>query len=301
VLSLGINQSAFFNNLMVLAKLAVILLVIAFGAWYVDVGNWQPFIPENAGESGQYGWSGVVRAAGVVFFAYVGFDAVSTSAQESRNPRRTVPLALLLTLVICTVLYVGMSLVVTGLAPYTSLGVPHPVYVAVDQAGSALAWLKPVISVGAIAGLGSAILTTLYGQTRVFYSMAQDGMIPRIFARVNPRTRVPTHGTWYTGIIAALIAGFFPIDVLGELVSMGTLMAFAIVCGGVLVLRRTHAQLPRAFRVPFGGPVAVAGIVTCVWLMISLPLDTWIRLVVWLVIGFAIYFGYGYRNSRLRG
>ncbi len=300
VLATGIRESAFFNNLMVAVKLIVIVLVIAFGSLYVDPANWHPFVPPGTGVAGQFGWSGVTTAAGIVFFAYIGFDAVTTSAQEARDPRRTVPLALLITLVVCTVLYVAMSLVMTGLAPYASLNVPHPVFVAVDRAGSALAWLKPIVSLGAIFGLASAILTTLYGQSRVFFSMARDGLIPPAFADVHPVSRVPTRGTWYAGMGSAVVAALLPIDVLGELVSIGTLMAFAIVCAGLIVLRRTQPDAPRAFRAPCGPLVAILGVITCVWLMWSLPVDTWFRLAVWLTIGFAIYAAYGIRRSHLR-
>jgi len=299
-LSVGIRESALVNNIMVLVKLLVILLVIGFGVAYIDTANWEPFVPENTGKAGQFGWTGVLRAAGLVFFAYIGFDTVSTSAQEAHNPRRTVPLGLIFTLIICTVLYVAMSLVMTGLAPYTSLSVPHPVFVAVDHAGPALAWLKPVVTIGAMVGLASAILVTLYGQIRIFYSMGRDGIIPPAFSRLHPRFCIPLRGTWYCGIAAAIIAGIFPIEVLGELVSIGTLLAFAMVCAGVVVLRKTRPEMPRVFRVPFGVPVAIFGVLTCVALMLSLPWDTWIRLAVWLVIGFAIYFGYGYRHSGLR-
>jgi basic amino acid/polyamine antiporter, APA family len=299
-LSTGIRESAFVNNVMVVVKLVVILLVIGFGAAYVDTGNWQPFVPENTGQSGQFGWSGVLRAAGLVFFAYIGFDTVSTSAQEARDPRRTVPLGLIFTLVICTVLYIAMSLVMTGIAPYTSLSVPHPMFVAVDRVGPALAWLKPVVTLGAIVGLASAILVTLYGQIRIFYSMSRDGMLWPLFSRLHPRHCVPVSGTWVCGILAALIGGVFPIDILGELVSIGTLLAFAMVCAGVIVLRKTKPDMPRVFRVPLGIPVAIFGVLTCVALMLTLPWETWLRLIVWMAIGFAIYFGYGYKHSQLR-
>lgn len=299
VLSGGVRESALFNNVMVAVKVIVILLVIGFGALYLDPANWHPFIPPNTGEAGQFGWSGVVRAAGLVFFAYIGFDAVSTSAQEARNPKRDVPLGLLLSLAVCTVLYVGISLVMTGLAPYPLLNVPHPVFVAVDRAGPALAWLKPLVSIGAIVGLGSAILTTLYGQIRIFYSMARDGMISPRFAHLHPKHDTPTWGTWFSGVAAALIAGVLPIDLLGELVSIGTLMAFVIVCVGVLILRKTAPQVERAFRVPYVTPVALCGVAICLYMMFSLPPDTWLRLAVWLAIGFVVYFGYGYRHSKL--
>ncbi|HKU17200.1 MAG TPA: amino acid permease [Steroidobacteraceae bacterium] len=299
-LSAGIRSSAIVNNAMVLVKVLVIVLVIACGVWYVNADNWTPFVPANTGEPGSFGWSGVVRAAGIVFFAYIGFDAVSTSAQEAKNPRRDVPLALLITIGVCTALYIAMTLVMTGMAHYTKLNVPHPVFEAVNQAGPALAWLKPVISIGAVVGLASAILTTLYGQIRIFYAMGRDGIIPPSFARIHERLRVPVQGTWYCGIGAAAIAGVFPIELLGELASIGTLLAFAIVCLGVLALRYARPDAPRPFRVPCGVPVSIVGAAVCVWLMLSLPSDTWVRLAAWLALGFAIYFGYGYRNSRLR-
>lgn len=301
VLSLGIRESTFFNNLMVAVKLAVILLVIGFGAAYIDTTYWHPFVPPNTGVSGEFGWSGVMRAAGIVFFAYIGFDAVSTSAQEARNPRRDVPLALIATLIICTILYIAMSLVMTGMAPYTTLNVPDPVFVAVDHAGPGLAWLKPIVSIGAIVGLASATLATLYGQTRIFYSMSVDGLIPPAFSKLHRRHATPTQGTWYTGLVAAAIAGCVPINVLGELVSIGTLFAFAVVCVGVLILRRREPDLPRAFRTPFVTVVAVSGALSCAYLMYSLPGDTWVRLAVWLAIGMAVYIGYGHRHSKLRG
>jgi len=300
VLSLGIKESALINSLMVGVKILVILLVIGAGFFFINPSNWHPYIPDNSGTPGHFGWTGVVRAASLVFFAYIGFDAVSTSAQEARDPRRAVSIGLLTSLIVCTVLYIAMSLVLTGLAPYAMLAVPHPVFVAVDHAGPALSWLKPLVSIGAIVGLASAMLATLYGQIRIFYSMARDGMISSVFSRLHPRTCVPTAGTWYAGGAAALVAGFFPIEVLGELVSIGTLMAFAIVCAGVVVLRYTHPQLPRPFRVRFVIPVGLAGVITCLGLMFSLPADTWIRLAVWLAAGIVIYFGYSYRHSRLR-
>lgn len=300
ILARGVRESAFFNNLMAGVKLAVIVLVIGFGAFHVDPANWQPFVPENSGEPGHFGWSGVVRAAGLVFFAYIGFDAVSTSAQEARNPRRDVPLGILLSLAICTVLYVAMSLIMTGLAPYSLLDVPQPIFVAVDHAGSGLAWLKPIVGVGAIVGLASAMLATLYGQIRIFYSMSKDGMLPEAFGLLHPRHRTPSLGTWYSGLAAALIAGFVPIGVLGELASIGTLLAFVIVCVGVLVLRRREPLAPRRFRLRFPRTAAYSGIAICLYMMINLPPGTWIRLAVWLTLGLAIYFAYGHRRSKLR-
>jgi APA family basic amino acid/polyamine antiporter len=300
VLARGVRESATFNNVMAGIKVLVILLVIGCGVFYIDPANWRPFVPENTGDPQHFGWSGVVRAAGLVFFAYIGFDAVSTSAQEARNPRRDVPLGVLWSLGICTVLYVAMCLVMTGLAPYASLDVPHPIYVAVDRAGPGLAWLKPIVSIGAIVGLASAILATLYGQIRIFYAMSQDGLLPPAFGRLHVRHRTPTRGTWWSGFAAALIAGFVPIGVLGELASIGTLLAFVIVCAGVIVLRRSEPFAERRFRLRWANAIALGGIGTCLYMMIHLPPDTWIRLLVWLAIGLAIYFGYGYPRSKLR-
>lgn len=300
VLSFGIRESALVNNLMVSAKLLIIVLVIAFGARYIDTRNWHPFVPPNQGTPGQLGWSGVLHAAGVVFFAYIGFDVVSTSSQEARNPTRSVPTSLLITVGICTALYIAMSLVMTGIAPYALLNVSHPVSVAVDRAGPGLLWLKPIVTAGALIGLASAILATLYGQIRIFYCMARDGLIPRAFSQLHPRYRVPSYGTWYSGFAAAFIAALLPIEILGELVSIGTLLAFSIVCAGVIVLRRTEPNRARAFRVPSGNVVAGMGVLSCLALMLSLPRDTWIRLLIWLLIGFGIYFGYGIRHSKLR-
>lgn len=299
VLMFGIRAAARWNAAMVAVKIAVVLLVIGFGAFHVRAENWVPFIPDNRGEFGEFGVSGVVRAAGIVFFAYVGFDMVSSSAQEARNPRRDIPLSLLFSLGICTALYLAMCLVMTGLAHYTQLNVPHPVFVAIAQGGEPLAWLKPLISVGAIIGLASAMLVTLYGQTRIFFAMARDGLLPDAFSKVHPVYRTPVFGTWFVGLGAALIAGLLPIGLLGELVSIGTLMAFSIVCLGVLILRRTKADWPRAFRAPLIWPVAICGIGGCSYLMYTLPGDTWIRLAVWLAIGMIVYFGYGIRRSVL--
>ena len=300
VLHLGIRTSARTNSAMVLLKVGVILLVIIVGAAHVDTRNWHPFIPPNTGQPGEFGWSGVVRAAGVVFYAYIGFDTVSASSQEACNPTRDVPLAILATLAICTILYVSMALVITGLAPYPMLNVPHPIYVAVEQAGPTIAWLKPIIGVSVIVGLASAVLVTLYGQTRIFYSMSRDGLIPPIFSKVNVTTGVPTFNTWFVGGLAASIAALLPIDLLGELVSIGTLLAFSIVCAGVLVLRVTTPNAVRRFRVRAVWPVATVGLLMCLYMMFSLPGATWSRFLVWLLVGMLIYAFYGYRSSKLR-
>lgn len=299
LLVIGTRESARINNLMVLLKLAVIISVIGFGAFYIDQANWRPFIPENTGTSGHYGWSGIVRGAGVVFFAYIGFDAISTAAQEARNPQRDMPIAMIASLLICTALYIGMALVLTGLAPYQLLDVPHPVFAAIDQAGQPLAWLKPVINLGAMAGLASVIIVLLMGQSRIFYTMSKDGLISPLFSAIHSKFRTPYFGTAVVGGSAALIAGLFPIDILGELVSIGTLFAFVIVCGGVLVLRRTAPEIKRPFQTPWVPFVPVLGILICGYMMYSLPPETWIRLILWLAIGLAVYFFYGKSHSRL--
>ena len=299
LLVIGIKESARFNNLFVIVKVAIVLLVIAFGFQHVNAANWTPFIPPNLGEFGQFGWTGVFRASGVIFFAYIGFDAVSTAAQEARNPQKDLPIGILGSLAICTILYILMSLVMTGMAKYTELGVPHPVFVAIQAAGPALAWLGYLVNIGAIAGLASVVLVMLMGQPRIFYSMARDGLLPPVFGKVHPKFQTPYIATIITGTVAALIAGFFPIGLLGELVSIGTLLAFVIVSAGILVLRRQSPELVRPFRTPWVPFVPIMAIIICGLMMYWLPSDTWLRLIIWMAIGLAIYFLYGKNHSRI--
>src|SRR5829696_8081131 len=299
LLVIGIRESARFNNLIVIVKMAIVLLVIGFGFMYVNSDNWHPFVPENTGTFGQYGWSGIVRGAAVIFFAYIGFDAVSTAAQEAKNPQRDMPIGILGSLAICTVLYILMSLVMTGLTSYQNLNVPHPVFVAIEKAGPSLRWLTYLINIGAIAGLASVVLVMLLGQPRIFYSMARDGLLPKVFSSVHAKYRTPWLATIITGTVAMCIAGLFPIGLLGELVAIGTLLAFVIVSAGILVLRYRSPDLHRPFRTPLVPIVPILAILICGYMMYGLPTDTWYRLLIWLAIGLLIYFGYGRSHSRV--
>ena len=296
----GIRLSAYFNNAVVVAKVIAILIVVFAGIAYVHPENWRPFVPASTAHWGTYGWSGVLRGTAILFFAYIGFDAVSTMGQEAHRPQRTIPASLIASLAICAVLYLAVSLVITGMVSYHRLGVPDPMYVALAAAGPALAWAKFLIAFVAVFGLISVLLVTLLGQVRIFYAMGRDGLLPDCFARVHPRTHTPHVSTWVTGIGSALIAGVFPLNLLGELISIGTLLAFAIVCGGVLMLRQTQPDTPRPFRVPGAPFVPIAGMAACVALMFTLPGDTWKRLVVWLGVGLLVYGYYGVHHSRLR-
>lgn len=298
LLVIGIRESALANALFVLLKVGVILAVILAGSFYVNPGNWQPFIPPNTGHSGEFGMSGVLRGAGVIFFAYIGFETVSTCAQETRNPQRDLGFSILMSLLICTALYVAMAAVMTGLAHYTVLNVADPIIVALDHAGKALGWLKPLVSAGAVIGLASTILMSVYGQSRIFYTMAQDQLLPPVFSRLHSRYRTPAWGIIVVGVACAVIAGLLPLDILGELVSIGTLLAFAIVCLGVLVLRYRSPDAARGFRCPGSPWVPAIGIAGCLYLMFSLPVDSWWRLLLWLLAGTLIYLFYGIRHSR---
>jgi APA family basic amino acid/polyamine antiporter len=298
ILILGIRETSNVNAVIVAIKIAIILLFVGFCFPYVHPQNWVPFIPPSTG-FGHYGWTGIMAGAGVIFYAYIGFDAVTTAAQETKNPQRDLPIGILGSLVICTILYVLVSLVLTGVVNYKQLDVPAPVAYAIQQVGPSVAWLRPLVELGAIAGITSVILVLLLGQPRIFYRMAADGLLPGVFSKIHSKFRTPHITTAVTGIISATLAGLFPIGVLSELVSIGTLLAFVIVCISVMVLRKTRPDLPRLFKAPLVPWLPIAGVILCFSQMVFLPPSTWIRLVIWLAIGLAIYFGYGYRKSRL--
>jgi basic amino acid/polyamine antiporter, APA family len=295
----GIKKSSGINSFMVYLKVGVIVLFVLAGMQYVDTSNWHPYIPPNTGESGHYGWSGIMTGAAIILFSYIGFDTASTTALESRNPKRDVPLGVLGALVISCILYLAMAAVLTGMVPYQELNVDEPVALAIDK-HPGLAWIGTFVKIGIITGMTSVILMSLLGQPRILLAMADDGLLPPAMSRCHPKYKTPHVATVITGIFGATVAGLFPLDVLAELISMGILLAFAVVCAGVLVLRYTRPDHPRPFRVPFAPVTCTLGTVLCLATSVFLPKDTWIRLVIWTVLGFSIYGFYGYWNSRLR-
>jgi APA family basic amino acid/polyamine antiporter len=299
LLIIGTRKSAMVNSVIVIAKVLAILILVVACMPHIDTQLWHPFVPPNTGKTGDFGWSGVLRGAGIVFFAYIGFDGVSTLAEEAKNPQRTMPLSLGLSLAICTALYVAVSLAVTGIADYHLLNVPDPLYQALSMAHANLDWLKVLVAVVAGLGLIPVILLSLLGQVRIFFAMGRDGLLPPSLSRCSQRFRTPHIGTLVTGVASALVAGFFPLDLLGQLISIGTLMAFAIVCAGIIILRKRMPDLHRPFRAPWVPVIPILGVASCVVLMLFLPIDTWVRLAIWLAIGFVIYFGYGRRHSKL--
>jgi APA family basic amino acid/polyamine antiporter len=300
LLVIGTKQSAIVNSIIVVTKVTAILVLVVACLHFVKPANWHPFVPPNTGHFGDFGWSGVLKGAGIVFFAYIGFDGVSTLAEEARDPKRTMPMSLGLSLLICTALYIAVSLIITGIADYRLLDVPDPVYKALDLAHANVAWLKAVVAVVAVFGMISVILLSLLGQVRIFFAMGRDGLLPPALSRCSERFHTPHIGTILTGVVSALVAGLAPLDLLGELISIGTLMAFAIVCLGILVLRRTQPDIVRPFRTPWVPFVPVMGALCCIGLMLGLGWPTWLRLVIWLALGFIIYYGYGRKHSNLR-
>jgi APA family basic amino acid/polyamine antiporter len=304
ILVIGIKESANFNSAIVITKVTIVLVFIAIATAFVlkhpaqAAANWHPFIPPNQGSFGEYGWSGIARAAGVIFFAYIGFDAVSTAAQEAKNPQKDMPMGILGSLVICTILYILVSGLLTGIVPYSALNVADPVAVGIDETG--VRWGSFLVKLGAIAGLGSVMLVMLLGQSRVFYSMSRDGLLPQWAGAVHPRFRTPWISSITVGIFVAIFAALVPIGILGELVSIGTLLAFVIVCAGVWVLRVRRPDLHRPFKTPWVPVVPILGILISLGIMASLPIDTWWRLIIWLAIGMFIYFGYGRKHSKVQ-
>jgi APA family basic amino acid/polyamine antiporter len=297
LLVIGIKESATVNDVIVVVKVAVVLLFIGGAVWAINADNWTPFMPANTGERGAFGWTGVMTGAGIVFFAYIGFDAVSTAAQEAKNPQRDMPIGIIGSLLICTVLYIAVSAIATGVVPYRELDVPDPIAVAADRAG--LGWMSSLIKLGAIAGLSSVILVMLLGQSRIFWTMSRDGLLPPFVNRIHPKFRTPWVTSIVTGIGVAIFSAIFTVREAGSLVSIGTLLAFVIVSAGILVLRLREPNLPRTFKTPAVWFVAPMGAVSAIYLMVSLPWRTWERLLIWLVIGLVIYFGYGVRKSKL--
>jgi APA family basic amino acid/polyamine antiporter len=304
ILVIGIQESANFNSAIVVIKVSIVLVFIGIAAAFVmknpslATTNWHPFVPPNTGKFGQYGWSGVARGAAVIFFAYIGFDAVSTAAQEAKQPKRDMPIGILGSLVVCTILYILVSGLLTGVVSYKALNVPDPVAVGIDATG--VRWGSLLVKLGAIAGLGSVMLVMLLGQSRVFFSMSRDGLLPEWAGRVHPRFRTPYISSITVGVFVAIFASLIPIGILGELVSIGTLLAFVIVCAGVWLMRRRRPELHRPFTTPWVPFTPIMGILVSGLMMVSLPGDTWLRLVIWLVIGMAVYFFYGRHHSRVQ-
>lgn len=306
LLVIGVSESAKVNNLIVAIKVSVLIAFIVVGGLIVlsnfseySAANWTPFIPENEGE-GKFGVEGIMRAASIVFFAYIGFEAVSTAGQEAKNPAKDMPFGIIGSLLVCTVIYMLVAAIMTLLVPYNTLNVPDPVAVVVDSFGEQWSWLAKTIKVGAIIGLTSVVLVLMYAQTRIFYTMARDGLLPKVFSRVHPRFHTPAINTIVVGGLTAIAAGFFDINVLGDMTSVGTLAAFAIVCLSVIYLRRAAPELPRGFKVPFYPLLPVLGILSCVYLITTVPWDV-LRFFLWYMVGgVVLYFIYGMRNSNLQ-
>lgn len=306
LLVVGVSESAKVNNVIVAIKVSVLTAFILVGGAIVlanfgelSAKNWVPFIPENTGP-GQFGVDGIMRAASIVFFAYIGFEAVSTAGQEAKNPAKDMPFGIIGSLIVCTVIYMLVAAIMTLLVPYNTLNVPDPVAVVVDNFGPQWGWLAKIIKVGAIIGLTSVVLVLMYAQTRIFYTMARDGLLPHVFSRVHPRFKTPAINTVLVGLVTAIAAGFFDINVLGDMTSVGTLAAFAIVCLSVIYLRRAAPQLPRGFSIPFYPVLPVLGILSCLYLITTVPWNV-LQFFVWYMLGaMVLYFAYGMRHSNLQ-
>ena len=300
LVAVGIKAAASFNNLMVIIKLGAIALFIACGIAYINMDNLTPFIPENTGTFGEFGFSGVLRGAGVVFFAFIGFDALSTMAQECRNPQKHLPIGMLGSLGISTLVYVIIGLVLLGVVSYTTLNVPDPISVAVAALGPKFVWLRFVIKLAILAGLTSVVLVMILGQSRIFYTMSRDGLLPKSFAKISDRFHTPFTSTALVTLACMILAGIFPVAILGQLTNMGALLAFAIVCFGILVLRYKQPTLHRPFKTPFVPWVPLAGTLVCVIQLLAFPGVTWMQFIIWMAIGCVIYFGYSVKNSQAR-
>lgn len=311
ILMRGTAGSSFVNGLIVFLKIAVILVFVILGWQFIRTENYIPYIPENTGALGEYGLSGILRGAAIVFFAFLGFDAVSTAAQETRNPRRNMPIGILMSLLVCTILYILFAHVMTGVAHYSEFSGQEgiaPVAVAIEHMGTpgadgvivpAYPWLNKAIVLAILFGYCSVIMVTLLGQSRVFLSMSHDGLLPPFFSRINEKYRTPVHSNFLFMVVVGLLAGFIPAEVAGEMTSIGTLLAFTLVCAAVLIVRKTMPDAHRAFKTPFVPVIPILGILTCLCMMCFLPADTWIRLVLWMLIGLDIYSVYGIRHSKL--
>ncbi|MCZ4245293.1 amino acid permease [Pedobacter punctiformis] len=299
ILIRGTKGSAIVNGIIVFLKVGVVLVFIALGWQYIDPANYHPYIPENTGTFGQFGWSGVLRGAGLVFFVFIGFDAVAASAQETKNPSRDLPIGIIGSLVVCTVLFGLFGHVMTGLANYKEFADSGaPVAIAIEK--TPYAWLSQAIILAILIGYTSVILIDLMAQSRMFYSISKDGLLPKIFSDVHPKFKTPWKSNIMLCIFIAVFAAFVPINVVGEMTSIGTLLAFLMVCVGILILRKTDPEAKRPFKVPLVPLIPILGILTCIAMMIFLPWETWLRLAVWLIIGLAIYFWYGKKNSKLK-
>ena len=289
ILAIGIRESAAFNNFVAVLKIGVVLAVVAVGSCFVDAANWHPFLPANSGDWGHFGVSGLMRGTSLAVWVYIGFETISTCAQEARNPKRDLAIGMLATLAICTALYLSVSLVMTGLAPSATLDVPDPILVALNHLGPTWAWFITAVSIGILIGTSSTLLATLYGQIRIFFIMARDGQMPRKFAKIGRRSRTPVVATWATGLICAAIGFLLPLDVLADLVSMGTLLTFAMVCAAVVILRRQQPDRERPFRIPWSPLLPGLGVVVCLGLMATMPPRSWVQLLGWMLLGALLY------------